>query len=90
MICNEYTKYIGWMLSDAAPQVRINALKVFSNLYKLQEHVEKFDLFVERFSSRIVQMTQDVDDGVSAATIPVLIQLLQEDMLDQEAVIRYF
>jgi cohesin complex subunit SA-1/2 len=48
-LTNEYTKYIGWQFNDVAPAVRIAAIKSFVELYKVKEHVSKFELFLEKF-----------------------------------------
>uniref|UniRef100_A0A8C5LZH0 Cohesin subunit SA n=1 Tax=Leptobrachium leishanense TaxID=445787 RepID=A0A8C5LZH0_9ANUR len=42
-------KYIGWMLYDKVPEVRLKGLMALQGLYQSKEHVSKMDLFATRF-----------------------------------------
>ena len=62
---NRYLKYLGWMLSDQCPAVRLRCLDALVSLLEDKDAALALDDFVDRFKPRILGMTADVDDKVA-------------------------
>ena len=78
-----YLKYAGWMLNDSASaDVRRTSLAQLTAVYKAnRDDLEPLRNFTQRFESRIVEMTRDVDKHVGSYALQ-LVNLLHEcDML---------
>lgn len=86
-IAPNYLRYLGWLLSDTAPQARQEVLKQLARI--LKRDAEKIGHFIERFRARLVEIcTKDSDIGVRVAAIGVIDCLresgnLQPDDIDQ-------
>jgi hypothetical protein len=72
-----FLKYVGWSLNDKHAAVRLSALSALAQLYASEDNLAPMDTFSARFAERILQMTNDVDDGVVAKALVVLVALLQ-------------
>ncbi|KAJ1118594.1 hypothetical protein NDU88_006785 [Pleurodeles waltl] len=83
---DSYLKYIGWMLHDKHPEVRLKSLLGLQRLYDKKELVSTMDLFTSRFKDRIVSMTLDRDHEVSVQAMRLLMYMAQncEDVFMQE------
>uniref|UniRef100_A0A8C5SUZ1 SCD domain-containing protein n=1 Tax=Laticauda laticaudata TaxID=8630 RepID=A0A8C5SUZ1_LATLA len=46
---DSYLKYLGWMLYDKHPEVRLKCLQALQGIYSQKEVVCKMDLFSSRF-----------------------------------------
>ena len=57
--------------------MRLSALSALAQLYASEDNLAPMDTFSARFAERILQMTNDVDDGVVAKALVVLVALLQ-------------
>ncbi|XP_067401809.1 cohesin subunit SA-2-like isoform X2 [Emydura macquarii macquarii] len=81
-----YLKYIGWMLYDKHPEVRLKCLLGLQGIYNRKELVSKMDLFTSRFKDRIVSMTLDKDHEVAVQAMKLLMLMSQncEDALSSE------
>ncbi|OCT92516.1 cohesin subunit SA-2 isoform X2 [Xenopus laevis] len=79
-------KYIGWMLYDKVPDVRLKSLLSLQGLYENKDFVVKMDLFSTRFKDRIISMTLDRDHDVSVQAMKLLVFMSQncEDLLTKE------
>ncbi|KAM4700235.1 cohesin subunit SA-2-like [Discoglossus pictus] len=79
-------KYIGWMLYDKMPEVRMKGLIALQGLYDNKDFVSKMDLFTTRFKDRIVSMTLDRDHDVSVQAMRLLVHMSQhcEDVFTAE------
>ncbi|OCT95350.1 cohesin subunit SA-2 isoform X2 [Xenopus laevis] len=79
-------KYIGWMLYDKVPDVRMKSLLSLQGLYERKDFVAKMDLFNTRFKDRIISMTLDRDHDVSLQAMKLLMFMSQncEDLLTKE------
>ncbi|KAK4223863.1 hypothetical protein QBC38DRAFT_458879 [Podospora fimiseda] len=77
----EYLRYLGWMLSDAMPQTRLESVKQLTRLFK--RDAEKLGHFIDRFRPRLVEMaTKDSDVSVRVAAIAVIQILKDAGMLE--------
>ncbi|XP_069492734.1 cohesin subunit SA-2-like isoform X2 [Ambystoma mexicanum] len=74
---DSYLKYIGWMLHDKQPDVRLKSLVGLQRLYNKKELVSTMDLFTSRFKDRIVSMTLDHDHEVSVQAMKLLMHMAQ-------------
>ncbi|PFH50849.1 hypothetical protein AMATHDRAFT_3582 [Amanita thiersii Skay4041] len=97
-----YLRYVGWVLSDSATHVRLEAVRALSNVYNQADFINSLNHFTERFKPRLIEMaTLDVDLSVRVAVIQILAaidgySLLEDDereklcllVFDQEARIR--
>ncbi|KAH1186018.1 hypothetical protein KIL84_018767 [Mauremys mutica] len=83
---DSYLKYIGWMLYDKQPEVRLKCLLGLQGIYDRKELVSKMDLFTSRFKDRIVSMTLDKDHEVAVQAMKLLMLMSQncEDALSSE------
>ncbi|XP_062982391.1 cohesin subunit SA-2-like isoform X2 [Elgaria multicarinata webbii] len=83
---DSYLKYIGWMLYDKQPEVRLKCLQGLQGIYGRKELVCKMDLFTSRFKDRIVSMTLDKDHEVAVQAMKLLMLMSQncEDALSSE------
>ncbi|XP_043351706.1 LOW QUALITY PROTEIN: cohesin subunit SA-2-like [Dermochelys coriacea] len=83
---DSYLKYIGWMLYDKQPEVRLKCLLGLQGIYNRKELVSKMDLFTSRFKDRIVSMTLDKDHEVAVQALKLLMLISQncEDALSSE------
>ncbi|XP_030056490.1 cohesin subunit SA-2 isoform X2 [Microcaecilia unicolor] len=83
---DSYLKYIGWMLNDKQPNVRLKSLLSLQGLYDKKKLISKMDLFTNRFKDRIVSMTLDRDKEVAAEAMKLLIYMSQncEDVFMSE------
>ncbi|MEE6470548.1 hypothetical protein FKM82_009001 [Ascaphus truei] len=79
-------KYIGWMLYDKIPEVRLKSLMALHGLYDKKDLVSKMDLFTCRFKDRIVSMTLDRDHDVTVQAMRLLVNMSQhcEDVFTTE------
>uniref|UniRef100_A0A8C8RVQ7 Cohesin subunit SA n=1 Tax=Pelusios castaneus TaxID=367368 RepID=A0A8C8RVQ7_9SAUR len=80
---DSYLKYIGWMLYDKHPEVRLKCLLGLQGIYNRKELVSNMDLFTSRFKDRIVSMTLDKDHEVAVQAMKLLMLMSQncEDAL---------
>uniref|UniRef100_A0A8C4VMC2 Cohesin subunit SA n=1 Tax=Gopherus evgoodei TaxID=1825980 RepID=A0A8C4VMC2_9SAUR len=83
---DSYLKYIGWMLYDKQPEVRLKCLLGLQGIYDRKELVSRMDLFTSRFKDRIVSMTLDKDHEVAVQAMKLLMLMSQncEDALSSE------
>ncbi|TFK05494.1 DNA-binding protein RFX8 [Platysternon megacephalum] len=83
---DSYLKYIGWMLYDKQPEVRLKCLLGLQGIYDRKELISKMDLFTSRFKDRIVSMTLDKDHEVAVQAMKLLMLMSQncEDALSSE------
>ena len=78
-------KYIGWLLSDKDPVVRKSSLDALLRMLKKKDFFPSLELFLKRFSHRIVEMTRDKDDHVSVGAITLLTALIEHGIVQGEA-----
>jgi len=84
-----YLRYVGWVLSDANTQVRLEAVKSLSGVYENSDYIASLQTFTERFKPRLVEMaTRDTELAVRVAVIGVLgaidaHQLLEDDQREE-------
>lgn len=84
-----YLRYVGWVLSDANTQVRLEAVKSLSGVYENSDYIGSLQTFTERFKPRLVEMaTRDTELAVRVAVIGVLgaidgHQLLEDDQREE-------
>ncbi|KAM3934220.1 cohesin subunit SA-2-like [Leptodactylus fuscus] len=79
-------KYVGWMLHDKVPEVRLRSLIALQGVYEKEDLASKMDLFTTRFKDRIVSMTLDKDHEVSVQAMRLLVHMLRncEDLFTTE------
>ncbi|KAM6985039.1 cohesin subunit SA-2 [Aplochiton taeniatus] len=82
-LTDSYLKYVGWMMHDKQPDVRLKCVLGLQALYGDPLLLPKLDLFTSRFKDRMISMTLDKDHEVSVQTIRLLSLMSQscEDML---------
>ncbi|XP_073470688.1 cohesin subunit SA-2-like isoform X2 [Aquarana catesbeiana] len=83
---DSYLKYIGWMLYDKIPDVRLKSLIALQGFYEKKDLVTKMDLFTARFKERIISMTLDKDQEVSVQAMRLLVHMSKncEDVFGSE------
>ncbi|RMC06709.1 hypothetical protein DUI87_16152 [Hirundo rustica rustica] len=83
---DSYLKYVGWMLYDKQPEVRLKCLLGLQGIYSRKELVSRMDLFTNRFKDRIVSMPLDKDHEVAVQAMKLLMLMSQncEDVLSAE------
>ncbi|XP_052004193.1 cohesin subunit SA-2-like [Xyrauchen texanus] len=82
---DSYLKYIGWMMHDKQPDVRLKCVLGLQGLY--QDQISpKMDLFTIRFKERMISMTLDKDHEVAIQAVRLLMVISQscEDFLSHD------
>uniref|UniRef100_A0AAQ5ZUF2 Cohesin subunit SA n=1 Tax=Amphiprion ocellaris TaxID=80972 RepID=A0AAQ5ZUF2_AMPOC len=70
---DSYLKYMGWMMHDKLPDVRLKCVLGLQGLYGDPLLLPKLDLFTSRFKERIISMTLDKDNEVAVQTMKLLL-----------------
>ncbi|GAB4829713.1 peptidyl-prolyl cis-trans isomerase precursor [Ancistrocladus abbreviatus] len=76
-----YLKYLGWTLNDKSAAVRKASVIALHSLYEVDDNVPSLGLFTERFSSRMIELADDVDVSVAVCAIGLVKQLLRHQLL---------
>ncbi|XP_028992474.1 cohesin subunit SA-2 [Betta splendens] len=78
-----YLKYMGWMMNDKVPDVRLKCVTSLQGLYGDPLLLPKLDLFHSRFKNRIISMTLDKDSEVAVQTMKLLLLIskMSDDLL---------
>lgn len=76
-----YLKYLGWTLNDKNAGVRKASLSALQNLYEVDDNVPTLGLFTERFSSRMIELADDIDVSVAVHAIGLVKQLLRHQLI---------
>ncbi|KAH9996308.1 hypothetical protein BJV77DRAFT_175068 [Russula vinacea] len=80
-----YLRYVGWVLSDANTQVRLEAVKALSGVYENSDYIGSLQTFTERFKPRLVEMaTRDTELAVRVTVIGVLGAIDAHQLLEDE------
>lgn len=87
-----YLKYVGWMMYDKQPDVRLKCVLGLQELYQDVHLILKMELFTSRFKERMVSMTLDKDHEVSVQAMRLLIAIAQscDDVLSQDDIKHMF
>ncbi|XP_029386582.1 cohesin subunit SA-2 isoform X1 [Echeneis naucrates] len=82
-LSDSYLKYMGWMMYDKIPDVRLKCVLGLQGLYGEAVLLSKLDLFTSRFKERMISMTLDKDNevAVQAMKLLVLISKTSDDVL---------
>ncbi|XP_048049397.1 cohesin subunit SA-2 isoform X2 [Megalobrama amblycephala] len=82
---DSYLKYVGWMMHDKQPDVRLKCVLGLQGLYQDQSS-SKMDLFTIRFKERMISMTLDKDHEVAIQAVRLLMVISQscEDVLSPD------
>ncbi|XP_040005085.1 cohesin subunit SA-2 isoform X2 [Xiphias gladius] len=85
-LSDSYLKYVGWMMYDKIPDVRLKCVLGLQGLYGDPLLLPKLDLFTSRFKDRMISMTLDKDSEVAVQTMKllVLISKTSDDALSPE------
>ncbi|XP_023656777.2 cohesin subunit SA-2 [Paramormyrops kingsleyae] len=83
---DSYLKYVGWMLYDKQPDVRLKCVRGLQGLYADPLLIPKLDLFTSRFKERMLSMTLDKDHEVAVQALRLLMIISQscDDTLSAE------
>uniref|UniRef100_UPI0037E7FB19 cohesin subunit SA-2 n=1 Tax=Semicossyphus pulcher TaxID=241346 RepID=UPI0037E7FB19 len=83
---DSYLKYVGWMMHDKVPDVRLKCVLSLQGLYGDPVLLPKLDLFTSRFKERLISMTLDKDNEVAVQTMKllVLISKTSDDILNPD------
>ncbi|TSL16056.1 Mediator of RNA polymerase II transcription subunit 14 [Bagarius yarrelli] len=78
-------KYVGWMMHDKQPDVRLKCVLGLQGLYQDVNLSTKMDLFTSRFKERMISMTLDKDHEVAVQAIKLLMAVAQscDDVLSE-------
>ncbi|KAH6910734.1 cohesin subunit [Coprinopsis sp. MPI-PUGE-AT-0042] len=80
-----YLRYVGWVLSDANTQVRLEAVRALSGVYDQNDYIGSLNHFTERFKPRLLEMaTSDTELSVRVAVIQVLGAIDGHSLLEEE------
>ncbi|BBN04041.1 cohesin complex subunit SA-1/2 [Marchantia polymorpha subsp. ruderalis] len=79
-----YLKYIGWTLNDKNPTVRRSSVLALQALYAVDDNIPSLGLFTERFSTRMIELADDIDVNVAVSAIGLLKQLLRHQLLEDD------
>ncbi|KAK3543866.1 hypothetical protein QTP70_030052 [Hemibagrus guttatus] len=79
-------KYVGWMMHDKQPDVRLKCVLGLQGLYQDVNLSSKMDLFTSRFKERMISMILDKDHEVAVQAMRLLMAIAQtcDDVLSQD------
>ncbi|KAJ1546161.1 hypothetical protein HK405_007338, partial [Cladochytrium tenue] len=78
-----YLRYVGWMLSDKSPQVRLESLRVLLGLFGSSAHRAGLRQFAERFKPRLIEMaTREIHSTSHTAAIHLMGSLSEAGFLE--------
>ncbi|XP_044073154.1 cohesin subunit SA-2 isoform X1 [Siniperca chuatsi] len=85
-LTDSYLKYMGWMMHDKIPDVRLKCVLGLQDLYGDPLLLPKLDLFTSRFKDRMISMTLDKDNEVAVQTMKLLLLISKtsDDVLSPE------
>ncbi|KAF9095132.1 hypothetical protein BGX23_000991 [Mortierella sp. AD031] len=93
-IASSYLKYVGWVLSDKAAAVRLEALKVLAKLYEIENQPTALRQFTTRFTDRFIEMAigeSDTSARLGAIKVATLVhkhgQLEEEEQVKLSALV---
>ncbi|KAF9119033.1 hypothetical protein BGW39_000659 [Mortierella sp. 14UC] len=93
-IASSYLKYLGFVLSDKAAVVRLEALKVLTKLYEIENQPTALRQFTTRFTDRFIEMAigeSDTSARLGAIKVATLVhrhgQLEEEEQVKLSALI---
>ncbi|XP_062110509.1 sister-chromatid cohesion protein 3-like [Humulus lupulus] len=72
-----YLKYLGCTLNDKNAGVRKASVLSLQKLYDEDDNVPTLGLFTERFSNRMIELADDIDNTVAVCAIGLVKQLLR-------------
>uniref|UniRef100_A0A8C4EQF9 Cohesin subunit SA n=1 Tax=Dicentrarchus labrax TaxID=13489 RepID=A0A8C4EQF9_DICLA len=83
---DSYLKYMGWMMHDKIPDVRLKCVLGLQGLYGDPVLLPKLDLFTSRFKERMISMTLDKDNEVAVQSMKLLVLISKtcDDVLSPE------
>ncbi|XP_047227314.1 cohesin subunit SA-2 isoform X2 [Girardinichthys multiradiatus] len=70
---DSYLKYMGWMMHDKVPDVRLKCVLALKGLFGDPVLLPKLDLFISRFKNRLISMVLDKDNEVAVQTMKLLV-----------------
>ena len=82
-----YLRYVGWVLSDAQTQVRLEAVRALALAYEQTAYISAAALqhFTERFKPRLVEMAVgDIELSIRVAVVQVLQTIESHGLLEDE------
>ncbi|KAE9585307.1 hypothetical protein Lalb_Chr25g0287581 [Lupinus albus] len=79
-----YLKYLGWTLNDKNAGVRKTSINALQNLYEADDNVPTLGLFSERFSRRMIELTDDIDISVAVCAVGLVKQLLRHQLISED------
>jgi cohesin complex subunit SA-1/2 len=80
-----YLRYVGWVLSDSATPVRLEAVKALSGVYAQADYIGSLNHFTERFKPRLIEMAAgDTELTVRVAVIQVLEAIEGHSLLEDD------
>jgi cohesin complex subunit SA-1/2 len=80
-----YTRYLGWVLSDTSSSTRLEVVKQLQKIYQNEASVPGLSNFTERFRPRLVEMaTRDAETGVRVAALDLLELLRKAGVLEPD------
>lgn len=84
---SSYLRYLGWLLSDPAHQVRLEVVRVLLRLYKSNNNTVLsvgFRQFTDRFKRQMINMSRnDSDSNVRLALLSCLVELQRIGFLEE-------
>lgn len=84
---SSYLRYLGWLLSDPAHQVRLEVVRVLLRLYKSNNNYVLsvgFRQFTDRFKRLMINMSHnDFDSNVRLASLSCLVELQRIGFLEE-------
>jgi cohesin complex subunit SA-1/2 len=89
-LTSNYLRYVGWVLSDVATNVRLAAVKSLQTVYALStgdaDHLlNALNHFTERFKARLLEMAEgDIDIGVRVGVLNVLGEVDKTGLLEED------
>ena len=80
-----FLRYLGWLLSDEVPMVRLEVIKQLLKLYQDSENLGRLRAFTERFRPRMVEVVaQDAEPNIRALAVELLDEVREMGLLEPD------
>ncbi|KAI9346421.1 hypothetical protein DFJ73DRAFT_837864 [Zopfochytrium polystomum] len=78
-----YLRYVGWMLSDKNPSVRLESLRTLVSLFSSPSHLAGLRQFAERFKPRLIEIaTREIHGATRSTAIELMARLSEAGFID--------
>ncbi|CAD5230132.1 unnamed protein product [Bursaphelenchus xylophilus] len=72
---DSYLKYVGWLLYDKNPEVRLKCVQTLVPLFQNRVYRSRLELFASKFKERVITMVMDKDRDVAVGAVNLITEV---------------